>query len=67
MAGFPHLLLKNHRKRHFITEKYLTKYTPETFFEEYINFTIFCYFRRCGVICTFSKILEVISASSRTD
>ncbi len=29
---------------------YLTKYTPKTFFEEYINFTNFCYLRRCGVI-----------------
>jgi hypothetical protein len=30
--------------------KYLTKYTPKTFFEEYINFKIFCYLRRYGAI-----------------
>ncbi len=31
----------------FFTEKYLSRYTPETFFEEYMNFNIFCYLRRC--------------------
>ncbi len=28
----------------------MTKYTPETFFQEYINFKTFCNLRRCGVI-----------------
>jgi hypothetical protein len=29
---------------------YLTKYTPKTFFKEYIDFKIFLYLRRFGVI-----------------
>jgi hypothetical protein len=34
----------------FFTSKYLTKYTPKTFFKEYINFLKICYLRRYGVI-----------------
>jgi hypothetical protein len=42
--------LKNAKNAVFKTYKYLTKYTPETFFEEYIYFKIFCCLRHCGVI-----------------
>jgi hypothetical protein len=28
----------------------LIRYTPKMFFEEYIHFKIFCYFRRYGVL-----------------
>ncbi len=40
----------NRRKRRFSALKYLTRYTHETFFEEYINFKIFSYLSHCGVI-----------------
>jgi hypothetical protein len=28
----------------FFAQKYLTRYTPDMFFEEYINFQFSCYF-----------------------
>jgi hypothetical protein len=34
----------------FFAQKYLTRYTFETFFEEFITFQIFRYFRHCGFI-----------------
>jgi hypothetical protein len=34
----------------FFALKYLTRYTHETFFEEYINFKIFRNLSHCGVI-----------------
>jgi hypothetical protein len=34
----------------FFTYKYLTKYTPEMFFEEYIHFKNFSLLKGCGVI-----------------
>jgi hypothetical protein len=37
-------------KTPFFTLKYLTRYTPETFLEEYINLKFFSYLRHCGVI-----------------
>ncbi len=40
----------NHRKCRFFALKYLTRYTHETFFEEYVNFKIFRNLSHCGVI-----------------
>jgi hypothetical protein len=37
-------------KMSFFAQKYSTRYTPKTFFEEYINFKNFCYLRHCGVL-----------------
>jgi hypothetical protein len=37
-------------KTPFFIQKYLTRYIPEMFFEEYINFKIFNYLSHCGVI-----------------
>ncbi len=34
----------------FFAQKYFIRYTPKMFFQEYINFEIFCYLRRSGVI-----------------
>jgi hypothetical protein len=42
--------LKNPRKRRFFALKYLTRYNPKKFFEEYINFKNFHYLSHCGVI-----------------
>jgi hypothetical protein len=41
-GGFPHFLAYKSPKTPFFAKKYLTRYTPETFFEEYISY--------CGVI-----------------
>jgi hypothetical protein len=49
-ASFPRVLTLKLPKTTFFTEKHLTKYTPKMFFEEYINFKIFCYLRHYGVI-----------------
>jgi hypothetical protein len=49
-GGFAHFLAYKLPKTLFFAQKFLTRYTPETFFKEYINFKIFCYFRHCGVI-----------------
>jgi hypothetical protein len=43
----------NHRKCRFSLK--ITRYTPTTFFEEYINFKFCCYLMHCGVIHTCSK------------
>jgi hypothetical protein len=37
-GGFAHVLANNSPKTPFFAQKYLTRYTHETFFEEYINF-----------------------------
>jgi hypothetical protein len=50
MGCFTHCLAYKLSEMPFFAQKYLTRYTPETFFEEYINFKIFLYLRRCGVI-----------------
>ncbi len=34
----------------FFAQKSFKRYTPETIFEEYINFKIFCVLRHCGVV-----------------
>ncbi len=63
-ADFPHLLTEKSLKMPFLTLKYLTKYTPKSSFEEYINFQIFQYLR--GVVDLFMfKVSEVIYAPSR--
>jgi hypothetical protein len=50
MGSFLHFLAYKSPKTLFFAQKYLTRYTPETFFEEYINSKIFSYFRHCRVI-----------------
>ncbi len=49
-GGFAHVLAYNSPKMPFFALKYLTRYTHETFFEEYINFKIFRNLSHCGVI-----------------
>jgi hypothetical protein len=50
MGGFSLFLAYKSLKTPFFAQKYLTRYTPEMFFEEYISFKIFCYLRHCRVI-----------------
>jgi hypothetical protein len=38
MGGFAHVLACKSPKTPFLAQKYLTRYTHETFFEEYMNF-----------------------------
>ncbi len=45
-----HVLAYKLPKTLFFTQKYLTRYTHEMFFEEYINFKIVDYLSHCGVI-----------------
>ncbi len=45
-----HVLAYKSPKTPFFALKYLTRYTHETFFEEYINIKIFRNLSRCGVI-----------------
>ncbi len=50
-GGFAHILAYNSLKTPFFALKYfLTRYTHKTFFEEYLNFKIFCNLSHCGVI-----------------
>ncbi len=49
-GGFMHFLAYKLPKTLFFAQKYLTRYTPKTFSEEYITFKIFCYLRHCEVI-----------------
>jgi hypothetical protein len=49
-GGFVHFLAKKSPKTPFFAQKYLTRYTHEMFFEEYINFIIVQYLSYCGVI-----------------
>ncbi len=48
--GFAQVLAYKQPKTPFFALKYLTRYTHETFFEEYINIKIFRYLSHCGVI-----------------
>jgi hypothetical protein len=50
MGGFVLFLAFKLPKTPFCIQKYVTRYTPKMFFKEYINFTIFCVLRHCGVI-----------------
>jgi hypothetical protein len=47
---FPALFGLEIAKNSVFRSKVLNKIYPKTFIEEYINFTIFCYLRHCGVI-----------------
>jgi hypothetical protein len=40
-TGFVHFFALNKPKTSFFAQKYLARYIPETFFEEYNNFAIF--------------------------
>ncbi len=42
-GGFAHVLANKSPKTQFFAQKYLTRYTHEMFFEEYINFKIVHY------------------------
>ncbi len=48
--GFAHVFADKSSKTPFFAIKYLTRYTHETFFEEYINLKIFRNLGHCGVI-----------------
>jgi hypothetical protein len=65
-GGFPHFLASKWPKTPLFAQKYLTRYTPETFFEEYINFKSFHSFKPLWSY-TCSKFSEVIYAPSRPD
>jgi hypothetical protein len=47
---FAHFLAHKSLKTSFFAQKYLTRYIPAKFFEEYIIFKILHYLRHCGVI-----------------
>jgi hypothetical protein len=49
MGGFAHVLANNLPKTPFFAQKYLTRYTHETFFEEYTDFEAH-YLSHCRVI-----------------
>jgi hypothetical protein len=49
-GGFAHVFAYKSLKTPFFAIKYLTRYTHETFFEEYINMKIFPNLSHCGVI-----------------
>ncbi len=40
-GSFPHFLAYKLPKTPFFAQKYFKRYTPEMFFEEYINFNFF--------------------------
>jgi hypothetical protein len=45
-----HILAYKSLKTPFFAQKYITRYTHEMFFEEYINFKVVLYLIHCGVI-----------------
>ncbi len=49
-GGFTHVFANKSPKTPFFAIKYLTRYTHETFIEEYINFKNFRKLSHCGVI-----------------
>ncbi len=49
-GDFAHVFAYKSPKMPFFALKYLTRYTHETFFEDYINFKIFRNLSHCGVI-----------------
>jgi hypothetical protein len=49
-GSFEHFVAYKLPKMLFFAKKYLTRYTPETFFEESINFKIFRYLSDFGVM-----------------
>jgi hypothetical protein len=66
-GGFTHVFAYKSPKTPFFAIKYLTRYTHETFFEEYINLTSFRNLSHCGVTAYLFEVSEVIYAPSRTD
>jgi hypothetical protein len=50
LGCFAHILAYKSPKTPLFALKYLTRYTHETFFEEYLNFKNFCNLSHCGVI-----------------
>ncbi len=48
-GGFAHVLAYKSPKMLFFAQKYLKRYTHETFFDKYVNFQNH-YLSRCGVI-----------------
>ncbi len=48
-GGFAHVLAYKSTKTPFFAQKYLTRYTHETFFDKYVNFQNH-FLIRCGVI-----------------
>ncbi len=63
--GFLHFLAYKLPKTLFFAQKYLARYTPETNFEEYINFTF--YVTQGIVELYLFKGSEIIYAPSRPD
>jgi hypothetical protein len=63
MGSFAHFLANESQKMPLYAQKYITRSTPGTFLEEYINFINFHYLRHCGVI----HVLEFIYAPSHPD
>jgi hypothetical protein len=49
MGGFAHVLAYKSPKMPFFAQKYLTRYTHETFFEKCVNFQNL-YLSHCGVM-----------------
>ncbi len=49
-GSFAHILSYKSPKMPFFTQKYLSRYTHEMFFEDYINFKIEHNLSHCGVI-----------------
>ncbi len=49
-GGFTHFLAYKSLKTPFFTQKYLTRYNFEMFFEEYMNFKLFLYLGHCEAI-----------------
>ncbi len=67
MGGFMHFLANKSPKTLFFDQNYFTRYNPEIFFEEYINFKFFHYLSHCGVICTCSKFWKPYSRPNHPD
>jgi hypothetical protein len=65
MGGFAHILAYPSPKTPFFAQEFLTRYTHEMFFEEYINFKI-GHTLAIAELYLF-KVSEVIYTPSRTD
>jgi hypothetical protein len=63
-GSFAHVLAYKSLKTLFLAQRYLTRYTPEMFFEEYKYLKIFRLLRHCGVIQYLFNVSEVIYAHS---
>ncbi len=59
MGGCEHILAYKSPKTPFFALKYLTRYTHETFFEEYINIKNFRNLSHCGVIPVWSFVSHI--------